>query len=308
MDVTRAFALAVLGAGVLIVSTASILIRYALAEGLPAISVAALRLAIAAIVLLPMLIGMRRDELARLTRRDWMLAAGAGAFLALHFASWILSLEYTSVASSVALVTTNPIWIGLGAWIVLRERLSAKMVIAIGLALAGSAAIFLADENIATAAAPQPILGNTLALVGSLAMCGYLLIGRNLRAGVTLLSYVGVVYAVAAVFLVVTALAFSAPLVTISTTAWLIVLALALGPQLLGHTAFNWSLKHFPATVVAVAILGEPIGSTLLAWLMLGEPIGAIKLGGMALLLGGIVLAALTPRSTTRHYRRSPSC
>lgn len=308
MDVTRAFALAVLGAGVLIVSAASILIRYALAEGLPAISIAALRLAIAAIVLLPILLGMRRDELARFTRRDWMLAAGAGGFLALHFASWILSLEYTSVASSVALVTTNPIWIGLGSWIVLRERLSARMVSAIGMALAGSAVIFLADENIATASAPQPMLGNTLALIGSLAMCGYLLIGRRLRADVTLLSYVGVVYAVAALFLVATALAFSAPLVTISATAWLIVLALALGPQLLGHTAFNWSLKHFPATVVAVAILGEPIGSTILAWLMLGEPIGVIKLGGMALLLAGIVIAALTPHSTTPHSRRSPSC
>ncbi len=310
MDVTRAFALAVLGAGVLIVSAASILIRYALAEGLPAISVAALRLAIAAVVLLPMLIAMRRDELAQLTRRDWMLAAGAGAFLALHFASWILSLEYTSVASSVALVTTNPIWIGLGSWLVLRERLSGRMVIAIGMALAGSTVVFLADENIATASAPQPMLGNTLALIGSLAMCGYLMIGRRLRAGVTLLAYVGVVYAVAAVFLVATALAFSAPLVTISATAWLIVLALALGPQLLGHTAFNWSLKHFPATVVAVAILGEPIGSTILAWLMLGEPIGVIKIGGMALLLGGIVLAAatITPHSTTRHSPRSPSC
>ncbi len=296
MDVTRTFALAVLGAGVLIVSAASILIRYALAEGLPAISVAALRLAIAAIVLLPMLIAMRRDELAQLTRRDWMLAAGAGAFLALHFASWILSLEYTSVASSVALVTTNPIWIGLGSWLVLRERLSGRMVIAIGMALAGSTVVFLADENIATASAPQPMLGNTLALIGSLAMCGYLMIGRRLRAGVTLLAYVGVVYAVAAVFLVATALAFSAPLVTISATAWLIVLALALGPQLLGHTAFNWSLKHFPATVVAVAILGEPIGSTILAWLMLGESIGVVKIGGMVLLLGGIVLAARNAR------------
>ncbi len=294
MNGPRALALAVLGAGVLIVSTASILIRYALAEGLPAISVAALRLAIAAVVLLPMVVAIRRRELAGLTRRDWMLAAGAGAFLAVHFASWILSLEYTSVASSLALVTTNPIWIGIGSWLFLRERLSARMLIAIGLALAGSAAIFLADENIATAFALQPALGNALALVGSLAMCGYLLIGRRLRSNMTLLAYVGVVYAVAAVFLVATAIAFAAPLITISATAWLIVLALALGPQLLGHTAFNWSLKYFPATVVAVAILGEPIGSTILAWLMLGEEIGAIKLGGMALLLAGIVLAART--------------
>lgn len=300
MDGTRTSALIVLGAGVLIVSAASILIRYALAEGLPAISVAALRLAIAAIVLLPIVLRMRRHELAGLTRRDWLLAAGAGAFLAVHFAAWILSLEYTSVASSVALVTTNPIWIGLGSWLFLRERLSPRMMAAIGMALAGSAVVFLADENIATATAPHPVLGNTLALVGSLAMCGYLLIGRRLRARMTLLAYVGVVYAVAAVFLVATVFALAAPLVSISATAWLLVLALALGPQLLGHTAFNWSLKHFPATVVAVAILGEPIGSTILAWLMLGEHIGPIKLVGMALLLAGIVLAARAGASGNR--------
>ncbi len=300
MDGTRTSALIVLGAGVLIVSAASILIRYALAEGLPAISVAALRLAIAAIVLLPIVLRMRRHELAGLTRRDWLLAAGAGAFLAVHFAAWILSLEYTSVASSVALVTTNPIWIGLGSWLFLRERLSPRMMAAIGMALAGSAVVFLADENIATATAPHPVLGNTLALVGSLAMCGYLLIGRRLRARMTLLAYVGVVYAVAAVFLVATVFALAAPLVSISATAWLLVLALALGPQLLGHTAFNWSLKHFPATVVAVAILGEPIGSTILAWLMLGEHIGPIKLAGMALLLAGIVLAARAGASGNR--------
>jgi drug/metabolite transporter (DMT)-like permease len=293
MDVTRAFALAVLGVGVLMVSTASILIRFAMAEGLPAISVAALRLAIAAIILLPAVLATRRSELAQLTRRDWLLAMGAGAFLAVHFASWILSLEYTSVASSVALVTTNPIWIGLGAWLFLHERPSLQMMMAIALALGGSAVIFLADENIATASAPNPALGNALAIVGSLAMCGYLLIGRRLRSGMTLLAYIGVVYAVAAIFLVATAAVMSAPLATISALAWLIVIALAVGPQLLGHSAFNWSLKYFPATVVAVAILGEPIGSTIFAWWLLGEAVGVVKLGGMALLLAGIVLAAV---------------
>jgi drug/metabolite transporter (DMT)-like permease len=292
VDVTRAFALAVLGAGVLMVSTASILIRFAMAEGLPAISVAALRLTIAAIILLPAVLSTRRGELLQLTKHDWLLAIGAGAFLAIHFASWILSLEYTSVASSVALVTTNPIWIGLGAWLFLREPPSFQTVAAIALALVGSAVVFLADENIATTSAPNPLLGNVLAIVGSLAMCGYLLIGRRLRSGMTLLAYIGVVYAVAAIFLVATAAALSAPLVTMGAMAWIIVIALAIGPQLLGHSAFNWSLKYFPATVVAVAILGEPIGSTIFAWWLLGEEVGMVKLGGMALLLAGIVLAA----------------
>jgi drug/metabolite transporter (DMT)-like permease len=268
-----------------------------MAEGLPAISVAALRLAIAALILLPAVLATRRDELAQLKRRDWLLTIGAGAFLAMHFASWILSLEFTSVASSVALVTTNPIWIGLGAWLFLREQPTSRTIIAIGMALAGSAVIFLADENIATTSAPNPALGNGLALIGSLAMCGYLLIGRRLRSGMSLLAYIGVVYGVAAICLVVTAVLLSAPLVTIGAMAWLIVIALAIGPQLLGHSAFNWSLKYFPATVVAVAILGEPIGSTIFAWWLLGEEVGIVKLGGMVLLLAGIVIAARSDRT-----------
>ncbi len=287
-----------LGAGVLIVSSASILIRYALEAGVAAIAIAALRLGIAALVLAPIAMAVRTAELRSLKQGQWGLAIGAGAFLALHFASWIVSLDYTSVASSVALVTTNPIWIGLGSWLFLREPLSARMVVAIGMALAGSLAIFATDQGAGHAAGANPVLGNALAVIGSLAMCGYLLIGRKLRAGVSLLAYVSVVYAVAAVFLVVAALTMRAPMINLPAAAWVLLIALALGPQLLGHSAFNWSLKHFPATVVAIAILGEPIGSTILAWLLLDEQIGAAKIAAMVLLLSGIVLAALPAYSS----------
>lgn len=299
-SINRPLALAVLGVGVLIVSSASILIRYALEAGVAAIAIAALRLGIAALVLMPIVAALRPSELRALTRAQWGFAIGAGAFLALHFASWIVSLDYTSVASSVALVTTNPIWIGLASWLFLREPLSVRMVLAIVMALAGSLAIFATDQGAGSAAGANPALGNTLAVVGSLAMCGYLLIGRKLRAGVSLLAYVGVVYAVAAVFLLLAALASRAPLIDIPPAAWLLVVALALGPQLLGHSAFNWSLKHFPATVVAIAILGEPIGSTILAWLLLDEQVGPAKLGGMVLLLSGIVLATMPARQVQR--------
>lgn len=299
--INRPLALAVLGAGVLIVSSASILIRLAMDAGAAAISIAALRLTIAALVLAPFAAALRPAELRGLDRTQWWLAIGAGAFLALHFASWIVSLEYTSVASSVALVTTNPIWIGLGSWLLLREPLSVRMIVAIALALAGSLAIFATDQDAGSTAGANPVLGNALAVIGSLAMCGYLLIGRKLRAGVSLLAYVSVVYAVAALFLLLAAVSSGAPVIGISGAAWLLVAALALGPQLLGHSAFNWSLKHFPATVVAIAILGEPIGSTILAWLLLDEQVGAAKLGAMALLLSGIVLASWPGRAPGRH-------
>jgi drug/metabolite transporter (DMT)-like permease len=190
----------------------------------------------------------------------------------------------------VALVTTNPIWIALFSWLILRERLSVRLSLAIGLALLGSAAIFLADE--VSSAAPRPLLGNALALVGSLSVCGYLLIGRKLRGAIDLLPYISIVYGCAAVCLMVAAVVAGARLAGFSPLAWMLLAGLALGPQLFGHSALNYALKHVSATVVAVAVLGEPIGSSLFAWLFFGEVIGPAKLAGMGLLLGGIFLAA----------------
>jgi drug/metabolite transporter (DMT)-like permease len=289
---SRARVLAVLGAGVLVVSTASILIRWLQADGVPSLAIAAWRLALAALVLAPVVLVRCRRELAALPSRDWGLAAASGAFLAAHFATWIVSLEYTSVASSVALVTTNPIWIGIASWFVFRERLGPVMVLAIALAIAGSAVIFLADAGPAASAGNAPLLGNLLAVVGSLAVCGYLLIGRRLRRRMSLIAYIGIVYAAAAVCLVLVALAAGARLGGFAPASWLMLLALALGPQLLGHSSFNWALKYLSATLVALAVLGEPVGSTILAWLLLGEAVGLVKVAGMALLLAGIFLAA----------------
>ncbi len=289
---SRARVLAVIAGGVLVVSTASILIRWLQAAGVPSLSIAAWRLAAAALVLAPLVLAGRRDELAALAWRDWGLAAAAGAFLAAHFATWILSLEYTSVASSVALVTTNPIWIGIASWFLFRERLGAVMIVAIALAIAGAAVIFLTDASDDAGPARSPALGNGLALLGSLAVCGYLLIGRRLRRTMSLLAYIGVVYATAAACLVLVAAAAGAPLGGFAAASWLMLAALALGPQLLGHSSLNWGLKYLSATFVALAILGEPVGSTALAWLLLDEPVAAVKLAGLALLLGGIFLAA----------------
>ncbi|HEY4375402.1 MAG TPA: DMT family transporter [Burkholderiales bacterium] len=285
-----AHAYAVLGAGVLIVSTAAILIRYAHAQGVPSLSIAAWRLTLAALWLAPVAWLRAGAELRALKRGQWLLALASGAFLGVHFATWIASLEYTTVASSVALVTTNPIWLALFAWTFLHERLSPRLLFAIGLALAGSAAMFMADRDSGLAA--RPMFGNALALTGSLAICGYLLIGRKLRASMNLLPYISIVYASAAVCLMAAALTAGARLAGFPLMAWVLLAALALGPQLLGHSAVNYALRFFPATVIAVAVLGEPIGSSALAWLVFGESIGPVKFVGMALLLAGIFLAA----------------
>ena len=283
---------AVIAGGVAVVATSSILVRLAQGQGVPSPAIAAWRLSIAALILLPFALAGRGAELRALTRGDWRLASAAGAFLALHFATWIASLEYTSVASSVALVTTNPIWIALFSALVLRESMPRVRVIAVALSMAGSATILWADVGSAGAGAPQPALGNALALIGSLTVCGYFLIGRRLRAHMSLLAYIGVVYAMAAVCLMVMAAGSGTALFGYTGFAWILLAALALGPQLLGHSAFNYALKHVSPTMVALAVLGEPVGSTLFAWLMFDEAVGPHKLAGMALLLSGIFLAA----------------
>jgi drug/metabolite transporter (DMT)-like permease len=283
----------VLLAGVLIVSTSSILIRYAQAAGAPSLSIAAWRLALAALLLTPLALLRAGPELRALPRRDLLLAVASGAFLAVHFASWISSLAYTSVASSVALVSTNPLWVGLASLLLFRERLGWRTLAGIGATLLGTLLIGLADL---ASTQPNPPLGNALALLGSATVSGYLLIGRDLRRRMSVLAYIYVVYATAAVILVAWALLAGARLLGFPPYVYLLLAGLALGPQLLGHTSFNYALSALSATFVAVAILGEPVGSALLAFLVFGERFAPLQLAGFLLLMLGIFLASLEGR------------
>lgn len=285
----------VLAGGVAVVSTASILIRYAQGEGAASLTIAAGRLGIAAAVLAPLALPRLWREFPVLTSRQLLLCGASGLLLAIHFWAWIASLEYTSVASSTALVTTNPLWVALASAWLLRERPGTATLAGIALTVAGSTAIFVSDASGAPASA-SPILGNSLALLGAVAASGYLLIGRALRATVGLAIYVWSAYATAAAVLWVALLARGGELAQVSTAAWWFIAALALGPQLLGHTAFNWALRRLSATFVALAILGEPVGSALLAYLLLSERFEWMQLAGFVLLLTGIFTAARAER------------
>jgi drug/metabolite transporter (DMT)-like permease len=283
----------VLGAAVLIVSSAAIMIRIAQGEGVASLSIAAWRLSLAAALLWPLAWSRYHTQILALEPGEWMLGVLSGIFLALHFAAWISSLAYTSVASSLALVSTNPLWIAMVSWLVFRERLRGWLVLGIVAAFGGSGLIFFSDtQSLASPAGSHALLGNILAVVGSLTVCGYLLIGRKLRKTVPLLPYIWLVYSTAALVLMITALAAGSPLTDYSTVAWVCLIALALGPQLLGHSAFNWALKHVSATFIAIVILGEPIGSALLAWLIFDETFAPLQGAGFCLLLAGIYLAS----------------
>lgn len=290
-------------AGITAASTAAIFIRFAQAEGVPSIVIAAARLTIASLLLAPLALTRYPSDLRRLTPGEWALALLSGVFLALHFATWITSLEYTSVASSVVLVTTTPLWVALLAPVVLRERVGIAALVGLLLALTGGVVIGLSDActwasgsltcpSLKTFFGGTAFLGDFLALFGAWMAAGYLLVGRKLRTKMDLVPYIFVVYGMAALVLIGIMLGMGETLFGYAPLAYLWFLLLALMPQLFGHSVFNWALKYLPASFVSVSLLGEPVGSTVLAYVIFRETPGWVKIGGAVLILVGIYLAA----------------
>lgn len=231
------------------------------------------------------------------------LTIGAGLCLALHFATWISSLAYTSIAASTVIVTTNPLWVALLSRLWLREHLTRLTWLGMGLVLAGSLAIGLADvaplgSGAAPTLAPQPLLGNVLALIGSWTISLYLVLGRQVQAqGISTAHYTTAVYAVAALGLL--------PLPWLQGTGYGgypapvygYILLMALLPQLIGHTSLNWAVRWLSPTLVTLVVLGEPIGASLLGYWLLGEvPSQTTAIGG-AVVLSGIAIAAWGQRN-----------
>ncbi len=276
--------------GVLAAATASVFIRLAQGEA-SALAVAAWRLMLATLILAPFALARRREELSRLTRREWALALGSGLLLAVHFATWIGSLYLTSVAASVVLVSTSPLWVAVGSHLFLRERMNRWTVTGLAIALVGSTVIGMGDAG----SGRHQLGGDALALAGALSVAGYFLIGRRLRARLSLLGYVFPVYGTAALALLAGATVGRVAMSGYSALTWASLLLLALLPQIVGHSSLNYALRHLTATYVTLAVLGEPIGSTLLAWALLGESPTLPTLVGGALILAGIVVAGRSP-------------
>jgi drug/metabolite transporter (DMT)-like permease len=287
---------------ILAVSTASIFIRFAQSDGAPSLVIAALRLTFASLILAPVVLTRHLKELIRLTQKELLLGAFSGIFLALHFATWISSLEYTSVASSVVFVSTGPLWVALLSPVLLKEHLARTAIIGLGLSLIGGTIIGLADACTWNAGLSCPafqdvlqgrtMLGNLLALAGAWTVTGYLIIGRKLRTHISLVPYIFMVYGFGALALIIIMLiAGNSPFgYAPKTYAWIFLLAAI--PQLIGHSTYNWALKYLPAALVAVTTLGEPIGSAILAFFILNETPSIATLLGGAFILTGIYLAS----------------
>ena len=286
---------------ILAVSTASIFIRFAQQDA-PSLVIAALRLTCATLLLAPLALTRHRDELRGLRRGELALGAISGLFLAVHFATWISSLEYTSVASSVVFVSTGPLWVALLSPVLLNERLTRAAIFGLVIAIAGGTVIGMADActwqgglqcpDLGELLQGRAMWGNFLALVGASTVSGYLIIGRKLRAKMSLIPYIFLVYGMSAIALIVIMFAAGYTPLGYPARAYGWIFLLAAFPQLIGHSTYNWVLRYIPATLVAIITLVEPIGSAVLAFFILQEtPSAGVLVGGL-LILVGIYLAS----------------
>jgi drug/metabolite transporter (DMT)-like permease len=274
----------ILGAGIVGISWSAPLIR--LADPAPVLVIAALRLVFASPAMVAYASVRGVGDLGRASRRDWLALVLAGLALAAHFALWIAALQRTSVVTGVVLVTMQPIFVGLGAWVILRERPTRPMVIGSAVALVGVA--LLAGDDLGDRGSLD---GDALAVLGGLMASAYLVIGRGARRRISTASYGASVYTITALVLLVAVVVSGTPLTGHPRESYLAILALAVVSQLIGHNAMNWALGFLPAAVVAIAILGEPVGATLIAAAVLDEVPTLLELAGAGVVLIGVYVA-----------------
>ena len=279
----------ILAVGILAISTSAMFVRLAVETTQDnsiafSLVIAASRLSIAAMLLSP---GWKTFQALQI-RSIWFSVA-AGLLLAIHFAAWISSLAYTSITASTTLVTTNPIWVALGSWIWFKEPLSRKTALGVAIALAGGILIGSTGQS---EIASNPLLGNGLALVGAWAMSLYLLVSReSQRAGLSTANHILIAYSIAAVVLLPIPLLVGGSYMGYSAVTYLWLCLMALIPQLIGHTSFNWAVKHISPTLVALAILMEPIGASILGYLIFHELPSSQTLVGAIILLFGVAVS-----------------
>jgi drug/metabolite transporter (DMT)-like permease len=272
-----------LAVGVIAVSFSAVLVRLADAPGL---AQAFYRCAFAAAVVLPIGVMRHADVYRSLSRPRWGLALVSGLFLAGHFATWIPSLSYTSVAASTVIVTTQPLWVALFGGIA-GERTSRRALVGIAVALVGALVITGGDLG----GGGRALVGDLLALAGAVCAAVYVLAGRKLRQELSVVVYTSIVYTTAALTLAVCMAVSGTRFAGYPAKTWLLFALMTIGPQFLGHSVFNYVLGAVQASVVAIAVMAEPVGATLLAMAILGEiPTSGAVFGG-ALILGGVYVA-----------------
>jgi drug/metabolite transporter (DMT)-like permease len=266
--------------GIAAISFAAVLIKSCQASPL---AIALYRLGISTLILLPVFVAKKGFKDLLPSHILW--ASLSGLFLSLHFILWIYSLNYTSVASSVVFVTTNPLFVSLLGWLLFREKPGVRIFFAIILVLLGGGLI--AGRSALSGSAN---FGNLLALGGAVMASCYLLVGRYLRTRIGVLPYITLCYGTTSIILLAASLTFGIRLWGFDGRTWMFFLLLALGPQLIGHSSFNWGLKYFSTPKIAMLIITEPVGSALLAWAILKQMPTLFEMLGGFLILAGVYM------------------
>ncbi|WP_163971723.1 DMT family transporter [Oceanobacillus halotolerans] len=277
--------------GVISVSTSAVLVK--LAAGTPASIIANYRLLFAVLIMTPIVIIKHRHEFKRIDQKDWILSILAGIFLAFHFIFWFESLNYTSVASSVVLVSLQPIFAFLGTYLFFQERFSPGAIISMVIALLGSFIISWGDFQISGMA----LFGDVLALLGAIMVTVYFLMGQKARKSLSLMTYTFIVYGVSSITLIIYNIMLQNDFFGYPAEHWWIFIALAVIPTFFGHTLFNWALKWVSTATISMAIVFEPVGASILAYFILGEKVTWSQwLGGTIVLFGLFLFIMSTSR------------
>lgn len=275
---------------IIALSFASIFIAKLEDAQVPALIIAFYRMAITTVLLLPPALAFKRKEIAAFALRDLGLLALGGLCLAIHFAAWVASLKYVPIATSVVLVNSHPVFVVIASYVFLGERPSRRSILGTATGLAGMAVISGHAFTGAFSGLQLALKGDGLALIGALAVVGYFIVGRTARARISLLGYVTPVYAACSVFLFTFVIVSGDALAGYSANTWAYLAALAVMPTILGHTLFNWSIKHVRPTAISLSFLAEPVVASLLALMFFGQrPPLATFIGG-PLVLAGVYL------------------
>jgi drug/metabolite transporter (DMT)-like permease len=275
--------------GVTAVSFSAVFVRLADA---PAFAVAFYRCAFASVILVPLGLVRHRTEYRRLTPGQWRLALLSGSALAAHFATWISSLSFTTVAAAAVLVQAQPVFVALlGRFVA--ERPTRRGLVGMGVALIGAVVISSGGFT----GGDRAVLGDLLAVTGALFAAVYVVLGRSLRQEISLVTYTSIVYSTAGAMLAIVMLVSATPFFGYPAHAWVLFALITAGPQFLGHTVFNYLLGHVRASIVAISLLAEPVGATALAFVILHETPPVSTLIGGAIVLAGVYLAIVAEAS-----------
>lgn len=281
-----------MGFAVLALAFSSIFISKLERTGVPPLVIAFYRMALATALLAPAAIVLKRREIAALSRKDLALLLLGGFFLAVHFGAWITSLKYIPISTSVVLVNSHPLFVVFASYLFLGEKPHRRSLIGTAVGLAGM--IVIAHDAVGDV--QLALKGDGLALLGALAVVGYFIVGRKARTRISLLGYVTPLYAVCAALLLLWVLAAREPLYPYSATEWAYFGALAVVPTILGHTVFNWAIKHVRPSAISLAFLGEPVAASALAFVFFAQRPPLATLFGGALVLAGVYLSMSSPQ------------